>query len=97
MPCPHGVNIPSSFAAFNTSFAFGKMQGWQQYLTSNALTSDNPCNAGLCVRCRKCESHCPQNIAISEALLTVRKRMEPWWFRTGIRAARLFLGKKGRI
>jgi predicted aldo/keto reductase-like oxidoreductase len=97
MPCPRGVNIPSCFAAFNTSFAFGKIQGWQQYVTSSGLTSDAPGSAGRCVRCKKCESHCPQNIAVSDALLTVRKRMEPLWFRSGINIARAFLGKKGKI
>ncbi|MDR1468476.1 MAG: aldo/keto reductase [Spirochaetaceae bacterium] len=94
MPCPRGVNIPSCFAAFNTSFAFGKIQGWQQYVTSNGLTSDTPSNAGRCVRCKKCESHCPQNIAVSDALSIVRKRMEPLWFRAGVNIARTFLGRK---
>jgi predicted aldo/keto reductase-like oxidoreductase len=97
MPCPRGVNIPSCFAAFNTSFAFGRMQGWQQYMTGNGLTSDNPSNAGRCVRCKKCESHCPQSIAVSDALLMVRKRMEPLWFRTGLNIARTFLGKEKKI
>jgi predicted aldo/keto reductase-like oxidoreductase len=95
MPCPQGVNIPSCFAAFNASFAFGKIQGWQQYVTSNGLTSDSPSNAGRCIRCKKCESHCPQNIAVSDALLMVRKHMEPLWFRAVIRIARMFFGKKG--
>jgi predicted aldo/keto reductase-like oxidoreductase len=97
MPCPRGVNIPSCFAAFNTSFAFGKIQGWQQYVTSNGLTSDSPGSAGRCVRCKKCESHCPQNIAVSDVLSIVRKRMEPLWFRAGITIVRMALGKKTSV
>jgi predicted aldo/keto reductase-like oxidoreductase len=97
MPCPRGVNIPSCFAAYNTSFAFGKRQGRQQYMTSNCLTSAAPSNAGRCVRCKKCESHCPQNIAVSRALSMVKKQMEPLWFRAGINIARTVLGKKGKI
>jgi predicted aldo/keto reductase-like oxidoreductase len=97
MPCPRNVNIPSCFAAFNTSFAFGRMQGWQQYVVGNGLTSDAPGNAGRCVRCRKCEAHCPQGIAVADALAMVRGRMEPLWFRAGINMARSFLGKDEKI
>ena len=94
MPCPRGVNIPGCFAAYNASFAIGYRAGMQQFVTSTALTSERSSGPGLCVKCGKCETHCPQQLPIIESLGTVRRRMEPWWLRvTGV-AARAVLGKK---
>ena len=93
MPCPCGVNIPASFASYNTSYALGFGLGMQQYVTSTAPTSEKMSSPSLCVRCGKCEKHCPQHLPIMQNLVLVRKRMEPWWFRTGIRIARTFLGR----
>lgn len=81
MPCPKNVNIPACFAAYNSSFAIDKGTGRQQYLTGTGVTSKFPAYAGLCVKCGKCEKHCPQNIKIREQLDVVEKRMEPFWFK----------------
>ncbi|MDR3356905.1 MAG: aldo/keto reductase [Spirochaetaceae bacterium] len=81
MPCPHGVNIPGCFAAYNASFAFSLIEGLKQYVTGTGAATRDPHMAGLCVSCRKCESHCPQNIKVSEALADVRRRLEPFWVR----------------
>jgi predicted aldo/keto reductase-like oxidoreductase len=97
MPCPQKVNIPGCFAAYNTSFAMGWIQGMQQYATSATLTSAQTGGPGQCVGCGKCESHCPQHIAITDSLKKVRKRLEPFWIRWGLFIARAALGhsKKG--
>ncbi|MDR1867131.1 MAG: aldo/keto reductase [Treponema sp.] len=92
MPCSHGVNIPACFSAYNTSFALGMSLGMQQYTTSTAVTSKQTHGASLCTKCGACETHCPQHLPIREHLEQVRKRMEPWWFRFGVRTARIFLG-----
>jgi predicted aldo/keto reductase-like oxidoreductase len=81
MPCPRQINIPGCFAAYNTSFAFSLIEGLKQYVTSTGATSATPHMAGQCVKCRRCEQHCPQNIKISEALDGVRRRLEPFWLR----------------
>jgi predicted aldo/keto reductase-like oxidoreductase len=94
MPCPKGVNIPGCFASYNTSYSLGWIQGMQQYATSTALTSDKTGSATNCVKCGKCEKHCPQHITIRESLEKVQKRMEPAPIRWGIGVARKFLGKK---
>ncbi|MDR2434592.1 MAG: aldo/keto reductase [Treponema sp.] len=94
MPCPRGVNIPGCFAAYNTSFSIGYVAGMQQFVTSTALTSERGSGPGLCVKCGKCESHCPQRLPIIESLGLVRGRMEPFWLRLGGVVARGFLGKK---
>jgi predicted aldo/keto reductase-like oxidoreductase len=40
MPCPRGVNIPGSVAAYNTMYTMGYVAGMQQVVTSTGLTSD---------------------------------------------------------
>jgi predicted aldo/keto reductase-like oxidoreductase len=96
MPCPQHVNIPGCFAAYNTSFALGWIQGMQQYATSATLTSDQTSGPGLCVKCGKCESHCPQHIPIIKSLAAVRKRMEPLPLRGILRIIRAGLGYSKR-
>ena len=96
MPCPRGVNIPGCFAAYNTSFSIGYVAGMQQFVTSTALTLERSSGPSLCVKCGKCESHCPQHLPIIESLGLVRRRMEPLWLRLAGVAARSFLGKKRR-
>jgi len=79
MPCPSGVNIPGCFNAYNVSYAMGFKEGVKQYTLSNGLTSSNPSVASQCIRCGKCELHCPQKIEIRNELKQVRKRLEPFW------------------
>jgi predicted aldo/keto reductase-like oxidoreductase len=94
MPCPRGVNIPGCFAAYNVSYAIGFVAGMQQFVTSTALTSERSASPGLCIKCGKCESRCPQNLPIIESLEQVRRRMEPFWLKAIGAGARAFLGKK---
>jgi predicted aldo/keto reductase-like oxidoreductase len=95
MPCPRHINIPACFAAYNTSYAMGLVQGMQQYTTSTGVTSEHMSGAGLCVKCGRCEKHCPQHLPIMASLQLVRGRLEPFWYRWIIGLARLFLGKRG--
>jgi predicted aldo/keto reductase-like oxidoreductase len=93
MPCPRHVNISGCFAAYNASFSMGFILGMQQYATSTGITSEQMSSPRFCVKCGKCESHCPQQIPIRQSLELVRKRMEPFWIRGVIAVARKFLGK----
>jgi predicted aldo/keto reductase-like oxidoreductase len=94
MPCPRGVNIPGCFAAFNTMYSLGYVAGMQQFITSIGLFSETGSSPSLCVKCGKCETHCPQHISIMKELARVRRKMEPWWLRFGGACGRFFLGKK---
>jgi predicted aldo/keto reductase-like oxidoreductase len=94
MPCPHNVNIPGCFAAYNTSFSMGWAAGMQQYMTSAAFTSAQSFGAGNCAACGRCEGHCPQKIPIIESLKQVRKRLEPLYIRAAIAVLRKFLGQR---
>jgi predicted aldo/keto reductase-like oxidoreductase len=96
MPCPRNVNIPGCFAAYNTSFSLGWVAGMQQYATSATLISTQSGSATNCIKCCKCEGHCPQHLPIRQALAQVRGRMEPPLIHGGIAIARAFLGRKNK-
>ena len=74
-PCPKGVDIPTCFAAYNASYADGLISGMREYMMCTTLRKVRS-NAGLCVKCGKCEQHCPQHIPIREKLDDVKKRLE---------------------
>jgi predicted aldo/keto reductase-like oxidoreductase len=94
MPCPQHVNIPGCFAAYNTSFSLGWVQGMQQYATGAALTAGQTGSASNCVKCGKCEQHCPQHIPIIRSLEDVRKRMEPPPVRFALFIARTMMSNR---
>ncbi len=77
MPCPHNVNIPGCFAAYNTSFAFGRFTGVQQYMTASAALSDHPRLIDNCVRCGACSLRCPQGIDVPARLAEAKRRLQP--------------------
>ena len=74
-PCPRGVDIPTCFAAYNASYADGLVSGMREYMMCTTLRKVRS-NAGLCVKCGKCEQHCPQHIDIRNQLDNVKKRLE---------------------
>ena len=77
MPCPHGVNIPGCFAAYNASYAHSWFTGMQQYFTASAIRTGAPRLASNCVGCVACARHCPQQIDIPARLADVRRRLQP--------------------
>ncbi|MCL2211784.1 MAG: aldo/keto reductase [Treponema sp.] len=94
MPCPAGVNIPGCFSSYNTSFSMGYFEGFKQFVTSTGFTSEKGSGPSECIKCGKCETHCPQKISIMKELDVVRKRLEPLFARFVGSCARAFLGKK---
>ncbi len=75
MPCPKGVDIPGTFAAYNTRYSEGWFEAEREYVMCTLLRKV-PTSASLCVRCGKCEQHCPQGIAIRDELEGARKVLE---------------------
>lgn len=94
IPCPKGVNIPGSFSAYNAFYSLGFIEGMKQFVTSTGFISEKSSSPGLCNKCGKCESLCPQKIPIMQELVNVRKRMEPWLLRCFGSCVRAFLGRK---
>ena len=74
-PCPRGVDIPVCFAAYNTSYNDSYITGMKEYVMCTTLRKVRS-NAGLCVKCGKCEQHCPQHIPIRQELDRVKRRLE---------------------
>jgi hypothetical protein len=75
MPCPQGVDIPGSFAAYNRKFSEGYFAAMKEYLMCTGLRAEASC-AGKCISCGKCETHCPQHIEIRKELKGVKKSLE---------------------
>ena len=75
MPCPKGVDIPGTFAAYNRRYAEGKFRALKDYVMCTALRK-NSTAASNCVECGKCEKHCPQGIEIRKQLKNARKELE---------------------
>ena len=75
MPCPRGVDIPGTFAAYNTRYSDGWPTAFKEYFMCTLLRKE-PTSASLCVKCGKCEQYCPQGIAIREELANAAKVLE---------------------
>ncbi len=75
MPCPQGVDIPGSFRCYNARYSEGWFTGMKEYFMCTTLRGQLS-NASLCVKCGRCEQHCPQGIHIRDELDNVKQKME---------------------
>ena len=75
MPCPKGVDIPGTFAAYNRRYSEGKRAALTEYFMCTAMRK-NSSAASNCIECGKCEKHCPQHIEIRKELKNARKELE---------------------
>lgn len=72
MPCPVGVQIPKNFKLLNEAAMYNATQNAAYTYQKMMRSSDR---ASACIACRACESKCPQQIEISEALKEVDLRL----------------------
>ena len=89
MPCPKGVDIPGTFAAYNRRFAEGKFWSLVDYVICTTLRK-NSTAASNCVNCGKCEKHCPQHIEIRKHLKDAQKELETPLYRVVSKAVKKF-------
>lgn len=75
MPCPKGVDIPGTFAAYNRRYSEGWFPALKEYFMCTALRGKSTA-ASNCVGCGKCETHCPQGIHIRDELKNASKELE---------------------
>ena len=90
MPCPKGVDIPGTFAAYNRSYTESKFAGLKEYFMCTTLRT-NSAAASNCIGCGKCEKHCPQGISIRAELKNAGKVLETPIYKAGRRLARWFV------
>ncbi len=78
MPCPYGVDIPTTFTHYNKCVNEGYISVSQQdanyvearkrFLIGYDRVVESKRQAAHCIGCRTCVSHCPQNINIPQKL-----------------------------
>ena len=95
MPCPKGVDIPGIFRSYNTMFSESKSAGRSQFIQTVGLTKE-PGFASQCIRCGKCEQHCPQSIPIRDKLQEADRALRPLPYKIAIQAARAFMYRKAK-
>lgn len=74
-PCPKGVDIPGTFAAYNRCYSEGWFWGIREHFMNTALRKTSTA-ASNCIGCGKCEKHCPQSIQIRKELKNAQKKLE---------------------
>jgi len=94
MPCPAGVDIPGCFSCYNDKYLMEDKSVRFRYMQTLGAISVRPANASQCKQCGKCESHCPQKIAIRDELKVVSKEMEGVFYKPMVAIARKILRVK---
>ena len=87
MPCPKGVDIPGTFAAYNRIYSESKFYGLKEYFMCTAFRK-NVTEASKCIGCGKCEKHCPQGLPIRQHLKDAQKELETPVYRIAKRVAK---------
>ena len=72
MPCPFGVDIPKNFRIWNDLSMYGNKEKAKQAFFQELDVSSR---ADQCKKCGKCETVCPQSIAIRENLKAAAKEL----------------------
>ena len=89
-PCPKGVDIPGTFAAYNRWCGEEKAGAFMDYLKCTTMRL-NSTAASNCIGCGKCERHCPQGIAIRKELKEAQKVLETPVYKVFSKAAKWFV------
>ena len=93
MPCPRGIDIPGYFHHYNLMYLESKSGARFEFARNIAMRSD-AVFAGKCVRCGRCESHCPQHLPIQQLIREADGALRPLPYKAGIGVARMFFGRK---
>ena len=89
MPCPKGVDIPGTFAAYNRRYQEGWFAALREYFMCTTLRKKSAA-ASSCVGCGKCEKHCPQEIEIRKHLQEAKKVLEDPIYKIARKVAKTF-------
>ena len=75
MPCPAGVDIPKNFSMYNCFYSLGEQHQGSIRLQYGMQVGESS-RPSHCVKCGKCETHCPQQIQIMHELESVKAVFE---------------------
>ncbi len=89
MPCPKGVDIPGTFAAYNRRYQEGWFPALREYFMCTTLRKKSAA-ASECIGCGKCEQHCPQSIEIRKHLRDAKKVLEDPVYKIARKAVKTF-------
>jgi hypothetical protein len=89
MPCPAGVDIPMTFMSYNFLYSQDKRGAKRSYLQCTAFRK-NTSSASQCIKCGKCEKHCPQGIEIRKELKNAADELEDFKYKLIKKAIQLF-------
>ena len=95
MPCPKGVDIPGYFSSYNLMYTESKVSGWRHFFQAVALSAE-PAFASQCIKCGKCEKHCPQGIPIREKLQEADRALLPFPIKPLVLLLRRLMIRKNR-
>ncbi len=73
MPCPSGVNIPKNLSFYNEYFLFDSEENRTRIKTMYHLMQEDREKSINCIKCGKCENHCPQKIKIVKEMENINK------------------------
>ena len=90
MPCPRHVDIPGTFSALNRKYTDSRFEGQKDYIMCTLIRNDAT-SASQCVKCGKCEQHCPQGIPIRKELEKAVKELEGPVYKTASKLLPLFM------
>lgn len=93
MPCPNNVDIPTCFSCYNNIELESKTRAKTTYIMQTSLMKKGQ-NASRCIKCGKCETHCPQKIKIKEELANVSKNLEGPLYKVIMFFAKIFMKLK---
>jgi len=92
MPCPAGVNISGSLAAYNMSHMAGFMSALALYVNATMGFGAARSDPGRCTGCGICIEKCPQHIDIPARLKDARGRLEPFPIGLMLKAVKRIMG-----
>ena len=95
MPCPKGVDIPGIFSSYNLMYTESKLSGRRHFAQAVALSAE-PAFASQCIKCGKCEKHCPQGIPIREKLQEADRALLPFPIKPLVMLLRRLMIRKNR-
>src|SRR5699024_5838887 len=75
MPWPYNVESARALHCYNGKYTEGRGSGMWEYLQSTAKRRETT-SACPCIRCGRCEKHCPQQIPIRKKLQEAVKELE---------------------